>query len=267
MPLTDEDARQLRIRTGMPPNYNGDPKNPFNHSAKRLPDSLNCSFWATNLPKDVTVKEICDAIRDCGRISAIHISRGETYPGGKKKYAAAKIIFVDLKGAQMFFLLAVLGRAPGFIVRGRRAYVERNRHKVPPQLGLPRNHTRVLYITGHYWIANPSYLTQFLESHGIVFQLESTVELPRRDFDHPDLRRLELRFARYSGQARRAYLALQGEAGFRRLSPPLRVDFDDDPCDVRVLERGLTMHNLENRLEACLPPQARFPTFWLCSWD
>lgn len=155
------------------------------------------------------------------------------------------------------------GCAPGLIIRGQRALVVRNRHKVPPQLGLPKHHTQVLFIEGPCWIINPRYLTQYLESRGIRFQVERIVDLPSRNLNRPDLQRLEFRYARYIEQARLTSGSLRREGKFKGLSPPICVDFDDDPCDVRFLGRHPDTQEQEQDFEVYSQAAARFPTYRL----
>ncbi|KAM7184796.1 hypothetical protein V8F33_012795 [Rhypophila sp. PSN 637] len=72
-----ESERRLGMLTGMSPNYKGDPDNLFNYNNIFIEDHENCSFWLTNHPPDVTVRDVLSTVNECGRVYALHINREE----------------------------------------------------------------------------------------------------------------------------------------------------------------------------------------------
>ncbi|KAK4211878.1 hypothetical protein QBC37DRAFT_375628 [Rhypophila decipiens] len=95
-----EEERSLAKQTDMSPKYKGDPGILKHYSVPELPDEYNCAFWLSRLPADVAVNEITEAIRDCGRIWALHISRQGVEEHG---LAAAKLVFFTRRGAARFW--------------------------------------------------------------------------------------------------------------------------------------------------------------------
>lgn len=215
----------MRLMTDMSPNYRGDPSNSYNHSQTFLPDHLNCSFWITGLPKDITPKEIFDQIRGCGKIYALHINNKEAM-AGRKRTAAAKLIFFDADGASKFYDKTILprelqGTGGGFLVRGHRAFVVRNRIKAGPQMGLHPSCSRVLTITGPPHLVNYEWLVQRFNAT-FKFELEDVIDHSLNE----SRTILEVRFAAWRAQAAVASKMIKRDRRFRRVW----VKFSLDPC-------------------------------------
>lgn len=214
----------------------------FNQHPIGLPEHVNCAFWATLLPRDVTVQEICDAIRDCGRIYKVDITR-EMRDKHNRDFASASIEFFDPDAAQRFHDQAAAKNGPRLFIRGQEINVMHDWNRGLPHTSVPSYHTRVLFIKGHRTIVNERYLTDYFRDSGIRFQIERIVNLHCHRHEvrslgkrHVrNLRKLEVRFASYDGQAILAYMLLRQDPQLKHLNPPLFVDFDDDLCDVRCL--------------------------------
>jgi hypothetical protein len=88
---------ESNVQAGHSQGYQGQPDRACN-KPDDVPDELNCAFWITNLPADVTVKQVLGAIRAIGRVFAFNIST-PMQPGGT---AAAKLTFFTVKAAQKF---------------------------------------------------------------------------------------------------------------------------------------------------------------------
>ncbi|KAK4211887.1 hypothetical protein QBC37DRAFT_289314 [Rhypophila decipiens] len=218
-PTAQEQA--LRQMTGMSPNYHGDVHNVFNHSLNDLPDEENCSFWLSKLPPDVEIHEITDQIRSsCGRVYHIRIISGDVHYRG----AAAIVTFFNSSAAMTFFDRHVLGTQGCLRIRGKRVCAVRNRTKIPPQLDLPMDHTRVIRIAGPVEIVNYSFLTTHFESF-CKYELEDVLDHSTTP-GHCDL---EFRFARYDSQAECVFHALERDTLFIH-NPLVTVHFAVDPC-------------------------------------
>ncbi|KAM7210910.1 hypothetical protein V8F06_013710 [Rhypophila decipiens] len=204
----------------MPPNYMGRPLRVQIPSVPGLPDHLNCSFWLTRLPADVTIKEIADSIRACGRVYHIRIISGDVHYRG----AAAIVTFFNSSAAMIFFDSHVLGTQGCLRIRSKRVCAVRNRTKIPPQLDLPIDHTRVIRITGPVDIVNYSFLTTHFESF-CKYELEDALSHSITP-GHGDL---EFRFARYDSQAECVFHALERDTLFIH-NPLVTVYFAADPC-------------------------------------
>ncbi|KAK4211876.1 hypothetical protein QBC37DRAFT_375626 [Rhypophila decipiens] len=209
---------QLRQYSGMSANYKGDPYNIYNHSVVGLPDHLNCSFFMDRLPANVSVAEILGAIKDIGRVFALHINRGEV--GKKYTHAGAKLVFFTVADASRFYARHVMGP---FVVRDCLVRVRRNWTKVQEQQGLAKWMTRCLKVTGPANLVNKNNLLTNLGAK-ITFETEDIIV-------HQNRRRfgcVELRFAAHRGQAhlaRKELLQEFAQAG-------VKVDYARDPCDV-----------------------------------
>ncbi|KAM7184798.1 hypothetical protein V8F33_012797 [Rhypophila sp. PSN 637] len=204
----------------MPPTYMGRRLRAQNHSVPGLSDHLNCSFWLTRLPADVTIKEIADSIRACGRVYHIRIISGY----GHSRGAAAIVTFFNSSATMAFLDGHVFGAQVYLRVRGRMVSVVRNRIKIPPQLDLPIDHTRVIRIAGPVEIVNYQFLTTHFESF-CKYELEDVL-------DHsitPGHGDLEFRFARYDSQAECVFHALERDTLFAH-NPLVTVHFAADPC-------------------------------------
>ncbi|KAM7195537.1 hypothetical protein V8F20_007433 [Naviculisporaceae sp. PSN 640] len=216
--------------TGMAENYRGDPGNPRNHSQVLLDDKLNCSFWISGLPPDVRAKEIFDAIRGCGPVYCLHPNFEEVM-AGRKKFAAAKIVFFRTEGAQRFADKTMgsgetNGEPEGLFFRGLRAWVVHNRNKVGPQRGLV-NESRVVLISGDPSVVNYDYLTSYFATM-FLFDYEDVIDRSRNS--HCAI--LEFRFHSWRAQAVCAMKAIRQDRRFKGLNPPVRVQYIRDPCDV-----------------------------------
>ncbi|KAM7184787.1 hypothetical protein V8F33_012786 [Rhypophila sp. PSN 637] len=215
---------QLRRYSGMSANYKGDPSNIHNHSAVGLPDHKNCSFWMNGLPADVSVAEILGAIKDCGRVWALHINREEART--KYTHAGAKLVFFTEADATRFYVRHVMGP---FVVRNRLIRVVRNRIKVQEQTQKEKYETRCLRVSGPAHLVNKNILLWYLGAQ-IIFETEDII-VHRK---HP-VGCVELRFAAYRGQAYPARKALLQWDEFVQAGG--KVIYVRDPCD--VLDRNL----------------------------
>ncbi|KAK4211886.1 hypothetical protein QBC37DRAFT_402091 [Rhypophila decipiens] len=187
---------------------------------------LNCSLRLSNLPQDVTIKEITDSIRSCGRIYKLKIN-----PTGLplRQRATAKVVFFDNTGASALLEQTNLAGpdGPGGIwIRRRRVRVTHSRHRIPPHLDLPLDHTRALRFTGPVEVINCSVLTNHFIS---IFRTDEIEEV----IDHtanPYVGDVEFRFASYKSQALPVLRAVVDEELLWDRTPHVVVDFAPDPC-------------------------------------
>lgn len=208
----------MAMVTDMSDNYLGDPGNPYNYSVPDLPDHLNTAFWITGFPPNVTVAEILGAIHGCGRIYAIHINRERAYELG---HAACKLVFFDVLGSTTFYNTYATNQT--LTVRGRRARIVRNRHKVPEQLGLPHSHSRCIRVTGPRHVVNMPFLIRFFHQF-FKYQLDRVF-----NWFLDDISSIELRFGSYRAQAIVATIIIRNSWIFR--ANGVMVEYTEDPCD------------------------------------
>ncbi|KAM7210909.1 hypothetical protein V8F06_013709 [Rhypophila decipiens] len=189
-----------------------------------LPQRLNCSLRLSNLPRDVTIKEITDSIRSCGRIYKLKITGLPP-----RQHATAKVVFFDSTGASALLEQSKLAGpdGPGGIwIRRRRVRITHSRHRIPPHLDLPLDHTRALRFTGPVEVINCSVLTNHFIS---IFRTDEIEEV----IDHtanPYVGDVEFRFASYKSQALPVLLAVVDEELLWDHTPHVVVDFAPDPC-------------------------------------
>ncbi|KAB5532567.1 hypothetical protein GE09DRAFT_1227751 [Coniochaeta sp. 2T2.1] len=211
-------AAQLRVAAGFSPNYQGNIFVEANRSAD-IPEYQNCNLFITGLSPAVTVTTLLRAVRNIGRVYAVHINAPEPWRGHLT--CAAKISFFDRGSAERFYHRFArsglqLPDHPGF-----NATVVWNRVRTAA-VPKPADHTRVLMIGGPPNIVNPVALYEFFTSK-FVFDIDEV-------FDHGfdgSWRLVEYRFGSYRCQAETGKMALE-----RELWNQVTVRFGPDPCDV-----------------------------------
>ncbi|KAK3331178.1 hypothetical protein B0H66DRAFT_528504 [Apodospora peruviana] len=229
--LGSEEERRRREELGISINYAGDINNPRNISAN-IPDEDNCSFWITHIHPEAVHKDILDAVRNVGRIYAMHLNKDQEGQRGKRhEHGAAKLVFFTKGEATRFWdKHGQHVNAQPLIIRGMQTVVRRNRNKVAEQLGLPPNRTRVLLITGPPHLVNEEFLIPWFQSK-FKFEIDDILWHVR----HPEVNMMEWRFSSFRSQAQSAFLALsRQEPPFD--DPRVGVKWDDDPCDIPKTE-------------------------------
>ncbi|KAK3690452.1 hypothetical protein B0T22DRAFT_537109 [Podospora appendiculata] len=202
-------------------NYNGNRSLSANQSAD-IPDLENTSFWVMNLPASVNVRQLLAAIRQCGRIFAVHINGPD--PAKKHFLSAAKITFFTLADARRF--IAKYQDHGSFIVGGKAAHVTYNRVRVPENPRLMLTCSRVLVISG------PPEFLSFADLHGLI---TGPGELQYYDLDEfliasedkqTNETTVEFRFGSFHGQAEVARNIIVKKLGHKGVM----VRYGIDPC-------------------------------------
>ncbi|KAM7195545.1 hypothetical protein V8F20_007441 [Naviculisporaceae sp. PSN 640] len=211
----------------MSPNYRGDPATIANYNQIDLPDRLNCSFWISKLPVDVTLREILEPIRGCGRVYAIHINQGEAHRVG---HAACKLVFMDVEGATNFYVAFVVPQA--LVVREQKAFICRNRNKVAEQLELKtKPNSRCLEATGPEELVNTKFLFDYFDRK-FVYEIDEVVNqtIPQAGRKRKNRNAtLEIRFGSYRAQAVFAFKILRESPVFKNAG--VKVKYVKDPCE------------------------------------
>ncbi|CAM1507492.1 Fc.00g071330.m01.CDS01 [Cosmosporella sp. VM-42] len=196
-------------------NYRGE-HNIRNASAANLTDEENCALWLTNLPPDVTHRELLAGIRNIGRIWCTVIN-----PPDYERHvtAAAKVVFFTPQPAQQLLVQAL---SRGLVVRDRHVKVTHNRVKYG-QESLIGNASRILIITGQSNLVNEATLTKFFKER-FIFEVDDVQCL----ITAKDRSVVQYCFGSYRCQAQMGKMALEKDrpAGFEK------VEFGEDPCEV-----------------------------------
>ncbi|KAK4466858.1 hypothetical protein QBC42DRAFT_293007 [Cladorrhinum samala] len=110
-----------------------------------MPDPGNCSFWITNLPPELTYRQLLEPVRNVGRVYATIVNPPDRSKGHKT--AAATIAFFELSAAFEFWERCHSG--PGLRYGRFRARVSGNRQGAPDRSGSKWAHcSRILKFTG-----------------------------------------------------------------------------------------------------------------------
>ncbi|KAM7184790.1 hypothetical protein V8F33_012789, partial [Rhypophila sp. PSN 637] len=215
-----EEERSLARQTDMSPNYKGDPAIFKHYSVPELPEEENCAFWLSRFPKDVRVNEITEAIRDCGRIWALHINREGIPEHGQ---AGAKLVFFTRRGAARFWSRYKVNGP--FVVRGHWILVVRNRFKTPENMDTPAVRTRCIRVHGPPHLVNSDRLLAFFTGK-LEWELDEIINHPSDDV----FAVVDIRFAAYRGQAHLAVKALLSHERYTR-EVTFGVMYRPNPCD------------------------------------
>lgn len=188
-----------------------------NASAEHLSAEQNASLWITNLPPDITHRELLAQIRCVGRIWCCFINGPD---GLKHTTAAAKVVFFLPAAAQRLLQGAV---EHGFQVRGFRAKVTQNRIKTGETIPKCGDDSRVLIVTGQASFVNEATLSEYFGQR-FVFQVDEVRELIRGGGRAV----VEFRFGSYRCQSQMGKISLEKDrpVGFEK------AEFGEDPCEV-----------------------------------
>ncbi|KAM7182887.1 hypothetical protein V8F20_012813, partial [Naviculisporaceae sp. PSN 640] len=190
-----------------------DPDLPYNH---------NCSFRITNLPDNVTEKDITDIVKNCGRVFHVSIHVGDNG-------AEAILIFFDYAGARRFLEISVM--EPLFAgtcrmkICGQPVLIDRSPAKMPPQTELGWDVSRILRISGSAILVNETCLKAFSKSVcdcKIIETVDHGATEGNRD--------LEFRFSSFISGAGAVYCAIKASELFQESD--VRVRFVRDPCGI-----------------------------------
>ncbi|KAK0717287.1 hypothetical protein B0T26DRAFT_611648, partial [Lasiosphaeria miniovina] len=184
---------------GCSPNYHGDPDLRANRSADIL-DEDNCSFWITNLPPDVTYTEFLSHIREIGRVFALSMTAPNATTGHET--SAAKLVFFELRAAQLFWNRFPKYYSDGLVIRGYRAIIRHNRTKFA-EITTLRDATRVVTISGPTSIVNISTLTKYFQARFYYETDDVNIIVKGQNFSV-----IEYRFSSYRAQAESAHRSL-----------------------------------------------------------
>ncbi|KAK1970908.1 hypothetical protein LY78DRAFT_734857 [Colletotrichum sublineola] len=216
-----DNQRELKARLGISPNYAGDATIARNQSAP-IPDSQNVAFWITNLPPNVTHRELLGQIHGMGRVWACVISP----PTGNHVTAAAKLVFFELTAAQKFYAHCSNPRRR-LIVGGYVAHVCLNRTKKAEE-DVGGNRSRVVVIMGDPSFVNPSTLLQWFRSH-FEYEIDEIItHVLNKEMGH-----IEIRFGSWRSQAescRQAIKTVYPPGGPQ--SPVWVFRYGTDPCSI-----------------------------------
>lgn len=233
MPLASKRVASLKFS----PRYHG-MHTENNASVEYLKPEQNCALWLTNLPPNVTDRELLGAIRNIGRIYATFIN----YPDFiTHSTSAAKVVFFTPEAAQR--LLAHCTMVEPMAIRGYQVKIALNRIKYAKN-SMENNESRVLIITGHKSFVNEHALTEYFEAR-FAFQIDNVKTL----VVHENRAVVEYKFGSYRCQSQMGMKALM-------LDKPQgieMVEYGADPCEVgsdltsftiageRIQGKGLTM--------------------------
>lgn len=189
-----------------------------NASAEHLSAEQNASLWVTNLPPDVTHRELLAQIRHVGRVWCCYINGPD---GIQHSTAAAKVVFFHPRAAQRMLQRALVGG--GFEIRGYRARVTHNRIKTGETMPRCGDESRVLIVTGQAHFVNERTLTAYFDER-FTFQVDEVRELIRGGGRAV----VEFRFGSFRCQAQMGKISLEKDrpVGFEK------VEFGEDPCEV-----------------------------------
>ncbi|KAF5677019.1 hypothetical protein FHETE_1921 [Fusarium heterosporum] len=213
----DDDQTEPVIFSG---NYKGE-HTIRNASAMNLAPEENCALWLTNLPPDVTHRQLLAQIRNVGRIWCTVINEPDYE---RHDTAAAKVVFFTPVPAQ---LLLSKSLTQGLEVGGYAVRVTHNRVKYgeQPIVGAA---SRVLIITGKSSFVNAESLTKFFNER-FVFEIDEITSLiVRGEAENGGRSVIEYRFGSFRCQAQMGKMALEKDRpqGFEK------VEFGEDPCEV-----------------------------------
>ncbi|KAM0343403.1 hypothetical protein ACHAPU_008584 [Fusarium lateritium] len=213
----DDDQDEPVIFSG---NYKGE-HTIRNASAMNLAPEENCALWLTNLPPDVTHRQLLAQIRNVGRIWCTVINEPDYE---RHDTAAAKVVFFTPVPAQ---LLLSKSLTQGLEVGGYAVRVTHNRVKYgeQPIVGAA---SRVLIITGKSSFVNAESLTKFFNER-FVFEIDEITSLiVRGEAESGGRSVIEYRFGSFRCQAQMGKMALEKDRpqGFEK------VEFGEDPCEV-----------------------------------
>ncbi|KAM0555792.1 hypothetical protein ACHAPJ_006188 [Fusarium lateritium] len=213
----DDDQTETATFSG---NYRGE-HTVRNASAANLTPEQNCALWLTNLPPDVTHRQLLAQIRNVGRIWCTVINEPDY---DRHETAAAKVVFFTPGPAQ---LLLSQSLTQGLHVGGYAVRVTHNRVKYGEQ-PLVGSASRVLIITGKTTFVNPESLTEFFKTR-FVFEVDEITNLiVHGERDNGGRSVVEYRFGSFRCQAQMGKMALEKDRpqGFEK------VEFGPDPCEV-----------------------------------
>ncbi|ATY66225.1 Nucleotide-alpha-beta plait [Cordyceps militaris] len=188
-----------------------------NASAEHLSAEQNASLWITNLPPDITHRELLAQIRYMGRIWCCFINGPD---GLAHSTAAAKVVFFQPAAAQRLLAHAL---EHGLVIRQHRAKVAQNRIKTGGTTPRGGDDSRVLLITGQDHFVNEKTLTAYFGER-FVFQIDEVKTLIRGGGRAV----VEFRFGSYRCQAQMGKISLEKDRplGFEK------AEFGEDPCEV-----------------------------------
>jgi hypothetical protein len=192
-----------------------------NASAMNLSPEENCALWLTNLPPDVTHRQLLAQIRNVGRIWCTVINEPDYE---RHDTAAAKVVFFTPGPAQILLSKSL---TQGLQVGSHAVRVTHNRVKYgeQPVVGAA---SRVLIITGKSSFVNAESLTEFFKER-FVFEIdEITTLIIRGEAENGGRSVIEYRFGSFRCQAQMGKMALEKDRpqGFEK------VEFGEDPCEV-----------------------------------
>ncbi|KAM0238980.1 hypothetical protein ACHAP5_008418 [Fusarium lateritium] len=192
-----------------------------NASAMSLSPEENCALWLTNLPPDVTHRQLLAQIRNIGRIWCTVINEPDYE---RHDTAAAKVVFFTPVPAQILLSKSL---TQGLQVGNHAVRVTHNRVKYgeQPVVGAA---SRVLIITGKSSFVNAESLTEFFKER-FVFEIdEITTLIIRGEAENGGRSVIEYRFGSFRCQAQMGKMALEKDRpqGFEK------VEFGEDPCEV-----------------------------------
>ncbi|KAI6777154.1 hypothetical protein HG530_001099 [Fusarium avenaceum] len=192
-----------------------------NASAMNLSPEENCALWLTNLPPDVTHRQLLSQIRNVGRIWCTVINEPDYE---RHDTAAAKVVFFTPGPAQTLLSKSL---TQGLQVGSHAVRVTHNRVKYgeQPVVGAA---SRVLIITGKSSFVNAESLTRFFKER-FVFEIdEITTLIIRGEAKTGGRAVIEYRFGSFRCQAQMGKMALEKDRpdGFEK------VEFGEDPCEV-----------------------------------
>ena len=188
-----------------------------NASAADLSEDQNCALWLTNLPPDVTTKELLACIRNIGRIWCTVINAPDYT---RHITAAAKVVFFTPQPAQHLLTQSV---TRGLTIRDHQVKVTRNRVKYREE-ALVGTESRVLIVTGKSTFVNEKQLTNFFRER-FIFEIDEVRGLIENVAGRSVV---EYKFGSYRCQAQMGKMALEKDKpeGFEK------VEFGEDPCEV-----------------------------------
>ncbi|KAK0724933.1 hypothetical protein B0H67DRAFT_479764, partial [Lasiosphaeris hirsuta] len=201
-------------------NYRGDRTLRSNMSID-VPDDDNCALFITGLPSMITTRVLLAHIRNTGRIWQAHINP----PDGRwHAFAAAKVTFFARAAAEAFYRAS---QEDGFIVRGVRAKVQFNRHKVASQPVGSVYKTRVLIIKGNPALVNLGNLTNIMAGEIKFWDLDDHFVRPIGNPERGEgMVELTLQFGSFRAQAESANIVLNRRLGALGVT----FCFGIDPC-------------------------------------
>ncbi|KAF5022483.1 hypothetical protein F66182_5455 [Fusarium sp. NRRL 66182] len=217
-------------------NYKGE-HSVRNASVAELLPEQNCALWLTNLPPDVTHRQLLAQIRNVGRIWCTVINEPDYE---RHDTAAAKVVFFAPEPAQRLLSKSL---TQGLHVGGYPVKVTHNRVKYGEQPAVG-SASRVLIITGKSAFVNAESLTEFFKAR-FVFEIdEITPLIVQGRADQGGRSVVEYRFGSFRCQAQMGKMALEKDRpfGFEK------VEFGPDPCEVDTLSSyGIAAERIQGK--------------------